>query len=135
MRAAWISGCPDDKWFSSPHISAIRPDPFTAWPAGLLMAEREHAFFYGAHAIETPLGIDYGLGALAFGEGFGSEIDEEFGGERSVRGEVFGGKNNDAGGKAVAQCVQAGGLLADIATRTLTRSAGPLFGISGIRPG
>ena len=38
------------------------------------VAESEHAVFDGAHAVETPLGVDDGLGALAFGEGRGGEI-------------------------------------------------------------
>jgi hypothetical protein len=37
---------------------------------GAVMAEGEHAVFEAAHAIEAPLGIDYGLRELAFGEGF-----------------------------------------------------------------
>jgi hypothetical protein len=45
------------------------------------MAEGQHAVFEGAHAVETPLSVDDGLGALALGESFGSETDEEFVGE------------------------------------------------------
>ena len=48
----------------------------------------------------------------------GARSSEEFFGERFVGGEVLGGKNYDAGGQAVAQRVQAGGLLADFGTRT-----------------
>ena len=57
------------------------------------VAEGQHAVFEGAHAVEAPLSVDDGLGELAFSEGFGGEIDEEFGGEALIGGEVFGGKN------------------------------------------
>jgi hypothetical protein len=43
------------------------------------VAEREHAVFEGAHAIQTPLRVDDGLSELALGEGIGGEIDEELG--------------------------------------------------------
>src|SRR5579863_4182233 len=58
---------------------------------GTVMAEREHAVFEPAHAVETPLSVDDGLGVLALGEGFGRESGEEFGGEALVGGEIFGG--------------------------------------------
>ena len=57
------------------------------------VTEGQHAVFEGAHTVEPPLGVDDGLGELAFSEGFGGEIDEEFGGEALIGGEVFGGKN------------------------------------------
>src|SRR5580658_5334065 len=72
------------------------------------VAESEHAFFKGADAIETPLGVDDGLGALAFGESFGGETGEEIGGENLVGEEVFGGQDYDASGETVAQGVEAG---------------------------
>src|SRR5580698_5798887 len=86
---------------------AVRPE----------VAESEHAVFEGAHAVETPLSVDYGLRELALGEGFGSEIEDEFSGEALVSGEILGGQNDDAGREAVAQRVQAGGLLTDLGTR------------------
>jgi hypothetical protein len=82
-----------------------------------VVAEGEHAFFEGTYAVETPLGIDDGLGALAFREGVGRETGEIFVGEFPVSVEVFGGQNDDAGGEAVAQSVQAGGLLASLTFR------------------
>ena len=94
---------------------------------GAEVAESEHAVFNGAHAVETPLGVDDGLGALALGEGLGSEIDEEFVGEAVVSGEVLGGQDDDAGGQAVAQRVQAGGLLAGFGARTCT-----LLGVAAV---
>ena len=43
------------------------------------VAQSVHAFFEGADAVETPLGVDDGLGALLFGEGFGSQTGEVIG--------------------------------------------------------
>jgi hypothetical protein len=57
---------------------------------------------------------------LAFGEGFGGETEEEFVGEFPVSGEVLGGQDYDAGGPAVAQCVEAGSLLSSFAGRSCT---------------
>jgi hypothetical protein len=51
------------------------------------VAEGQHAFFDGANAVETPLGVDDGLSALALGESLGSRTGEEFVGERFVGGE------------------------------------------------
>ena len=62
------------------------------------VAERQHAVFDGANPVQSPLGVNDGLGVLALGEGFGGEIDEKFGGELLVSGEVFGGQNDNAGG-------------------------------------
>src|SRR5580704_14556107 len=76
---------------------AVRPE----------VAESQHAVFEGAHTVETPLSVDYGLGELAFGEGFGSEIEDEVSGKSLVSGEIFCGENNDAGREAVAQRIQA----------------------------
>jgi hypothetical protein len=73
------------------------------------------------------LSVDDGLGALALGEGFGSQIDEEFIGKACVSGEVLGGQNDDAGGETVAQRVQAGGLLTDLGTRPRT-----LLGVAAV---
>jgi hypothetical protein len=92
-----------------------------------VVTERQYAVFEGADAVQSPLRVDDGLGALAFGEGFGREIDEEFFGERFVSGEVFGGQDYDARGQAVTQSVQAGGLLSDLSTRTRT-----LLGVAAI---
>jgi hypothetical protein len=94
---------------------------------GAIVAERQHAVFEGAHSVETPLGVDNRLGELAFREGFRSEIDEEFVGERLVSGEIFGGQDYDAGRQAVAKCVQAGDLLPGLGTRPCT-----LLGVAAI---
>src|SRR5579863_590840 len=64
VRTAWISGWPADQGsFSSPQVSGIRPDLFTAWPGlsfGSIMAEGKHAVFESAHSVKTPLGVDFG---------------------------------------------------------------------------
>jgi hypothetical protein len=92
-----------------------------------IVAESQHAVLQGAHTVETPLSVDDSLSALALGEGFGGEIDEEFFGEALVGGEVFGGQDYDARGEAVAQSVQAGSFLADLGARART-----LLGIAAI---
>jgi hypothetical protein len=84
------------------------------------VAEGEHAFFEGADAVEPPLRIDDGLGALALGEGLGSETGEVFFGEFSVSVEILGGQDDYAGGQAVAKSVQAGDLLASFTSRART---------------
>jgi hypothetical protein len=91
------------------------------------MAEREHAIFEAANSIETPLGIDDSLGALALGECIGREFGEKFRREPLVGGEVLGWEHVDACGQAVTGCVQAGFLLSDI-------RAGPrtLLGVAAV---
>src|ERR1019366_9591049 len=84
------------------------------------VAERQHAVFDGANPVQSPLGVNDGLGVRALGEGFGGEIDEKFGGELLVSGEILGGEDYDARGEAVAQSVQTGGLLPGVCTRTRT---------------
>jgi hypothetical protein len=82
------------------------------------VAQGVHAFFDGAHAVQTPLGVDDGLGALAFGESFGGQTGEEIGGENLVSEEVFCGENYYAGGEAVAQSAEAGSVPAQNAWST-----------------
>ena len=82
-----------------------------------VVAESQHAVFESAHAVETPLGVDDGLGALAFGESFGGETGDELVREPSVSVEVLGGQDDDAGSEAVAQSVQAGGPLTGFGAR------------------
>ena len=91
------------------------------------MAEREHAIFEAANSIETPLGIDDSLGALALGECIGREFGEEFGREALVGGEIFSGHDDHAGGQAVAQRVQAGFVFAGFGART-----GGLQGVAAV---
>src|SRR5580704_218891 len=72
------------------------------------MAEREHAFFERAGAVQTPLGVAEGFGVLAFDRGFRGEVSHQFFAKGLVDGEVLGGQDDDASGEAVAEGVVAG---------------------------